>query len=80
MVVIAANASGIMSPRVVFALLFQAKISHDTLADDLENDGKPLVKMNDYCLKICDPALGLASFGEICKVIQKMACLQPGFC
>jgi hypothetical protein len=49
--VIAANASGIMSPRVVFALLFQAKINHDTLADDLKNDGKPLVEMNDYCLK-----------------------------
>ena len=55
--VIAANASGIMSPGVVFALLFQAKINHDTLADDLENDGKTWVETNDYCLKHLPPSV-----------------------
>ena len=42
---------------MAFALLFRAKINHDTLADDLENDGKTLIEMNDYCLKHLPPSV-----------------------
>jgi hypothetical protein len=49
--------SGIVSPKVALALLVQAEITHDILADDLENDGKSWVEMNDYLLKHLLPSV-----------------------
>jgi hypothetical protein len=49
--------SGIVSPRAAFALLFQADINHDTLASDLEYDGKTWVEINDYRLKHLPPSV-----------------------
>jgi hypothetical protein len=48
---------GILSPRVAFALLFQAEIAHDMLREELDLDDRTWVELNDDRLEFLPPTV-----------------------